>query len=148
MSGTATRIEDNGRRYAWPQASTVVVCIDGSAPAYIEKAVRAGVAPYLARITAQGCDLRADCVEPSFTNPNNLSIVTGRPPSVHGISGNCFLDPDVVHQGAPGSFAAVCLPDRTDAADRLRGLDGVDDVAQESVACAEFGRGAGPAGAR
>ncbi len=31
---------------------------------------------------------------PSFTNPNNLSIVTGVPPSVHGISGNYFLDPD------------------------------------------------------
>jgi phosphonoacetate hydrolase len=29
---------------------------------------------------------------PSFTNPNNLSIVTGRPPSVHGISGNYYLD--------------------------------------------------------
>ena len=31
---------------------------------------------------------------PSFTNPNNLSIVTGAPPSVHGICGNFFLDPD------------------------------------------------------
>jgi phosphonoacetate hydrolase len=29
---------------------------------------------------------------PSFTNPNNLSIVTGSPPSVHGIAGNYFLD--------------------------------------------------------
>jgi phosphonoacetate hydrolase len=31
---------------------------------------------------------------PSFTNPNNLSIVTGVPPSVHGICGNFFLDPE------------------------------------------------------
>jgi hypothetical protein len=29
---------------------------------------------------------------PSFTNPNNVSIVTGVPPSVHGICGNFFLD--------------------------------------------------------
>ena len=29
---------------------------------------------------------------PSFTNPNNLSIVTGVPPSVHGICGNYFWD--------------------------------------------------------
>jgi len=29
---------------------------------------------------------------PSFTNPNNISIVTGVPPSVHGISGNFFYD--------------------------------------------------------
>jgi phosphonoacetate hydrolase len=31
---------------------------------------------------------------PSFTNPNNLSIVTGAPPSVHGICGNFFFDVD------------------------------------------------------
>ena len=31
---------------------------------------------------------------PSFTNPNNLSIVTGVPPAVHGICGNYFFDPE------------------------------------------------------
>ena len=30
---------------------------------------------------------------PSFTNPNNISIVTGRPSSVHGICGNFFYTP-------------------------------------------------------
>jgi phosphonoacetate hydrolase len=34
----------------------------------------------------------ADCVIPSFTNPNNLSIVTGVPPAVHGICGNYLYD--------------------------------------------------------
>lgn len=29
---------------------------------------------------------------PSFTNPNNVSIITGAPPSFHGIAGNFFLD--------------------------------------------------------
>lgn len=29
---------------------------------------------------------------PSFTNPNNVSIITGAPPSVHGIAGNFYLD--------------------------------------------------------
>ena len=29
---------------------------------------------------------------PSFTNPNNLSIITGAPTSAHGIAGNFFLD--------------------------------------------------------
>ena len=29
---------------------------------------------------------------PTFTNPNNASIVTGAPPAVHGISGNYYLD--------------------------------------------------------
>ena len=91
--GTAT-IAVNGRTYRLPQRPTVVVCVDGSEPGYIERAVEAGVAPWFARILRDGTNLLADCVVPSFTNPNNLSIVTGRPPSVHGISGNYFLDPE------------------------------------------------------
>ncbi|MGE0422698.1 MAG: phosphonoacetate hydrolase [Reyranellaceae bacterium] len=91
--GTAT-IDVNGRSYRLPQRPTVVVCVDGSEPGYIERAVEAGVAPWFARILREGTNLLADCVVPSFTNPNNLSIVTGRPPSVHGISGNYFLDPE------------------------------------------------------
>ena len=39
-----------------------------------------------------GTALVADCVVPTFTNPNNLSIVTGAPPSVHGICGNFLYD--------------------------------------------------------
>ncbi|MTI29396.1 phosphonoacetate hydrolase, partial [Xanthovirga aplysinae] len=35
----------------------------------------------------------AKSVIPSFTNPNNISIITGRPPEVHGISGNYYYDP-------------------------------------------------------
>ena len=46
------------------------------------------------RSRERGTCLTADCVVPSFTNPNNLSIVTGAPPSVHGICGNFFWDPD------------------------------------------------------
>jgi len=87
-------IEVNGRSYGWPQSPTVVVCIDGSEPDYIEAAVTDGVMPFMARMLANGANLRADCVVPSFTNPNNLSIVTGQPPVVHGISGNYFLNPD------------------------------------------------------
>jgi phosphonoacetate hydrolase len=84
----------NGRQYRRRSQPVVVVCVDGSEPGYIEKAVEAGVAPFFARILKQGTNLLADCVVPSFTNPNNLSIVTGVPPQVHGICGNYFLDPD------------------------------------------------------
>ena len=84
----------NGRVYTWPEAPLVVVCIDGSEPAYMDEAVAAGVMPWLAQARAAGTNRTADCVVPSFTNPNNISIITGRPPSVHGISGNFFLDPD------------------------------------------------------
>ncbi|MFA5521689.1 MAG: phosphonoacetate hydrolase [Castellaniella sp.] len=84
----------NGRHYHWPQQPTVVVCLDGSAPGYIEAAVDAGLAPNLRRIMHEGYCQTGRCVIPSFTNPNNLSIATGRPPSVHGISGNFHLDRD------------------------------------------------------
>ncbi|HMA16037.1 MAG TPA: phosphonoacetate hydrolase, partial [Kiloniellaceae bacterium] len=83
----------NGRSYALPEAPVVVVCIDGSEPDYMEKAMAAGRMPWLKAMLPGGADLRADCVVPSFTNPNNLSIVTGRPPAVHGICGNFFYDP-------------------------------------------------------
>ncbi len=83
----------NQRRYAFPTAPVVVVCIDGSEPDYMEQAVAAGRMPWLADMLPGGADLRADCVVPTFTNPNNLSIVTGQPPRVHGICGNFFYDP-------------------------------------------------------
>src|SRR5687768_11741683 len=90
MKKSAVRV--NGNQYRWPDKPLVVVCVDGSEPAYIPEAVRAGVAPFLGRLQATGTALEADCVIPSFTNPNNLSIVTGVPPSVHGICGNYFFD--------------------------------------------------------
>jgi phosphonoacetate hydrolase len=73
----------------------VVVCVDGCQYEYITAAVAAGAAPFLGRLLAgSGECFIADCVMPSFTNPNNLSIVTGVPPSVHGICGNYFFDPE------------------------------------------------------
>jgi phosphonoacetate hydrolase len=85
----------NDRTYRWMDRPLVVVCVDGCQYEYLTAAIAAGVAPFLARLTSgAGTALTADCVMPSFTNPNNLSIVTGAPPSVHGISGNYFLDPE------------------------------------------------------
>ncbi|HEY6509905.1 MAG TPA: phosphonoacetate hydrolase, partial [Vicinamibacterales bacterium] len=85
-------IEVNARSYRWMSRPVVVVCVDGCEPAYLDAAIAAGVAPYLERMTKTGSSLLADCVVPSFTNPNNLSIVTGAPPAVHGICGNYFFD--------------------------------------------------------
>src|SRR5512135_1882122 len=85
-------IEVNGRRYRWMREPLAVVCVDGCENAYIDEAVRAGVAPWFARTREKGSAFLADCVVPSFTNPNNLSIVTGAPPAVHGICGNYFFD--------------------------------------------------------
>ncbi len=88
----AAIIEANGRKYAWPENPLVAVCIDGSEPAYIERAIAAGCMPNVGEMVRSGADLRVACVVPSFTNPNNLSIVTGVAPDMHGICGNYFYD--------------------------------------------------------
>ncbi len=82
----------NGRSYAAPKQPTVVICVDGCEPDYIAQAVAAGQMPTMKGWLREGTALIADCVVPSFTNPNNLSIVTGAPPSVHGICGNYLFD--------------------------------------------------------
>ena len=91
---TASALAVNGRTYALPKGTLVVICVDGCEPEYINQAIATGCTPYLARLRDMGTCLTADCVVPSFTNPNNLSIVTGAPPSVHGICGNYFWDRD------------------------------------------------------
>ena len=82
----------NGRPYRRPTQPVVVMLIDGSEPGYIEAAIEKGLAPNLDRLMSTGANTTASAVIPSFTNPNNLSVITGRPPSVHGIAGNYFYD--------------------------------------------------------
>ena len=94
MNESPRSLTVNGRTYAWPRRPLVVICVDGCEPDYLTRAVAAGVMPWLGPARARGTDRIADCVIPSFTNPNNLSIVTGAPPSVHGICGNYFWDAD------------------------------------------------------
>ena len=86
-------IKVNGRSYRFPKTPSVCVCLDGSEPGYIERAIEKGLAPNFARLMRDGANLLAQSVIPSFTNPNNLSIITGSPPAVHGIAGNYFFDP-------------------------------------------------------
>ena len=64
---TTETIEVNARNYRWMSRPVVVVCVDGCEPAYLDAAVAAGVAPYLARMMKTGTNLLADCVVPSFT---------------------------------------------------------------------------------
>jgi phosphonoacetate hydrolase len=87
-------LEVNGRTYAVPRDPVVVVCIDGSEPAYHQTAVAEGRMPFLESVTRTGSVLLGDSAMPSFTNPNNVSIATGVPPAEHGVSGNYFYDRD------------------------------------------------------
>jgi phosphonoacetate hydrolase len=86
------QLQVNGRRYRLPAEPVVVVCVDGCEPDYIAQAVAGGHMPWMKRTLATGSAAIAECVIPSFTNPNNLSIVTGAPPAVHGICGNYLYD--------------------------------------------------------
>ncbi|MBV8752557.1 MAG: phosphonoacetate hydrolase [Hyphomicrobiales bacterium] len=87
-------IEVNGVTYRWPERPVVVVCNDGGDPDYLDAALKAGVVPHTARFMRLGFAATAQCVIPGFTCPNNVSIVTGSPPAVHGISGNFYLEPE------------------------------------------------------
>jgi phosphonoacetate hydrolase len=91
---TSLSVTANGRDYPRPKVCAVAICLDGCEPAYLDAAIAAGLMPNLVRIKAAGTDRLARSVIPSFTNPNNLSIATGRPPSVHGICGNYLFDPE------------------------------------------------------
>jgi phosphonoacetate hydrolase len=91
---TERALDVNGRRYRWMRGPLAVVCVDGCEFDYVHRAVAAGVAPFLGRMLREGAAFEADSVVPTFTNPNNLSIVTGVPPAVHGICGNYFYDRD------------------------------------------------------
>ena len=84
----------NDRTYAMPARTAIVICLDGCEPAYLEEASRAGKTPVLDQLRENGVDTLAHSVIPSFTNPNNMSIATGRPPAVHGICGNYLYEPD------------------------------------------------------
>ena len=88
------QVDVNGRQYAWPKRPAIVICLDGCEPAYLDAATDAGLMPALQTVREQGTSRLADSVIPSFTNPNNLSIATGRPPAVHGICGNYLYEPE------------------------------------------------------
>jgi phosphonoacetate hydrolase len=87
-----SNVEVNGRHYRVPERPTVVVCFDGCDPAYIARGLADGILPTIAGLRDTGFVGEALAAVPTFTNPNNASIVTGVPPAVHGISGNYYLD--------------------------------------------------------
>ena len=91
---TCAPFEVNGRRYSPPSRPIAVICIDGCADEYLSVSLAAGRMPHLAAIEKQGYRGLVRGALPSFTNVNNSAIVTGMPPSVTGICGNFFLNPD------------------------------------------------------
>ena len=88
------QIEINERRYPGiPSSTAIVICLDGSQKEYFEEASKLNLTPNIDSFKKNGEDLLVNSAIPSFTNPNNISIVTGRPSSIHGICGNFFYTP-------------------------------------------------------
>jgi phosphonoacetate hydrolase len=86
------QVEVNGVKYRWPNRPVAVVCIDGGDPAYLRRFLADGAIPNIERFMKKGFSTVADGTMPSFTCPNNMSMITGTPASRHGISGNYYLD--------------------------------------------------------
>ena len=80
----------NGRTYRLRSRPLVAVCLDGGDREYLTEA--APLMPHLGRILKLGSEGLVRTVIPSFTNPNNMSIITGVTPAVHGICGNYYYD--------------------------------------------------------
>lgn len=85
------------KTYKLPTRPTVAICVDGFDPEYLSQGIADGILPNMAKMVNTGFHETAHCAMPSFTNPNNVSIITGAPTSKHGIAGNFYLDP-VTHE--------------------------------------------------
>lgn len=86
-------IQLHSRNYKVPHRPCAIICVDGFDPEYLEQGIQDGILPNLARMVKSGFHTTGKVAMPTFTNPNNVSIITGVPTSVHGIAGNFYLDP-------------------------------------------------------
>ncbi len=122
----------NGRSYSLPRRPTAVICYDGCDPAYIATARAAGVVPHLSRMMGEGFAATALAAMPTFTNPNNVSIVTGAPPAVHGISGNYYFDAatgrEIMMLDAEGMRGGTILAALADAGVRVAAVTAKDKL--------------------
>ena len=127
-------IQVNQRQYRLAAQPVVVVCVDGCEPDYLGQAVATGHMPWMKKALSHGTGLVADCVVPTFTNPNNLSIVTGVPPSVHGICGNYLFDSEtqseVMMNDPKGLRAPTILAALADAGQKVAVVTAKDKLRQ------------------
>ena len=90
-------ISVNGKSYKWPSKPAIIICLDGSEPGpkgYIDTAIRMGLMPFMKSMISKSTYEVGKCAMQSFTNVNNMSIVTGTTPDIHGICGNFFFNPE------------------------------------------------------
>lgn len=132
--------EANGRIYKAPRHRVLAICADGWDPEYLDDALERGLMPRLGEALEDGEYLTGRAQMPTFTNPNNVAIVTGVSAALNGIAGNQYLDEQgqeiqvtdpgflratTIHAAAVASgIGAVCVT----AKDKLRRLLAAGDV--------------------
>lgn len=137
-------VQLNGVDYRWPAAPVVVVCIDGGAPDYIDQGLKAGILPNIARFTREGFSAVAQGTVPSFTCPNNISLITGAPPALHGISGNFYLNESgeaVVMTGPELMRSRTILAQFADAGARVAAITAKDKLRRQLGKDLDLSRG-------
>jgi phosphonoacetate hydrolase len=66
----------------------IIICMDGCGPEYLA----AAETPNLDFLARSGWGITGRAVVPTVTNVNNVSVVTGAFPEVHGITSNYYVD--------------------------------------------------------
>ena len=139
----------NGRLYHAPARPVLGVCADGWDPEYVDDALERGLMPRVAEALADGGSYAlARAQVPTFTNPNNVAIVTGVCAARNGIAGNhyraadghevqltdaSFLRATTIHAEAlEAGVPVLCVT----AKDKLRALLAAGGVPAFSAECA------------
>lgn len=139
----------NDRSYLAPARPVLAICADGWDPNYVDNALERSLMPRLAEALAAGGTYALGRAQvPTFTNPNNVTIVTGVSAARNGIAGNHyrdehgaevqvtdprFLRATTIHAAAQGvGITALCVT----AKDKLRALLASGEVPVFSAECA------------
>ncbi len=139
----------NDRSYGVPPRSVLAICADGWDPDYVDDALERSLMPRLAEALAAGGTYALGRAQvPTFTNPNNITIVTGVSAARNGIAGNHyrdeygaevqvtdarFLRATTIHAAAHGEgIGVLCVT----AKDKLRALLASGGVPAFSAECA------------
>jgi phosphonoacetate hydrolase len=141
------RFAANGRRYAIPRAPTLAICADGWDPSYVDDALERALMPRLAEtLDGGGTYARGRAQVPTFTNPNNVAIVTGVSAARNGVAGNhyraadgaevqvtdpSFLRAETIHAAAHAAGVGVVCVTAKDKLRRLLASGGVPAFSAE-----------------
>ena len=99
----------------------LIICLDGVGPEYLSHAA----VPTLDTLGRLGWRTVGLGAVPSVTNVNNVSIITGGPPSLHGITTNYYLDRvrgEAVYMEAADFILAPTIFERATVAGRRSAL--------------------------